>query len=111
MKLINDLELTRLYLAISYWLNGKQSANVKRRRSKSWRINGADSPDWKPNNKPNNQRRRDYMQDKMDRIDAANEAEYNRVQSVLAERELERQQTYDRFRQGEWADSPTPLAE
>ncbi len=51
------------------------------------------------------------MQDKMDRIDAANEAEYNRVQSVLAERELERQQTYDRFRQGEWADSPTPLAE
>ncbi|MCC6260649.1 MAG: hypothetical protein IT311_07275 [Anaerolineales bacterium] len=31
--------------------------------------------------------RNDYMEDKMDRIDAADDAEYNRVQSVLAGRE------------------------
>ncbi len=50
--------------------------------------------------------RNDYMEDKMNAIDAADEAEYTRVQSVLAQRELEQQQTYDRFRQGEWGDRP-----
>ncbi len=47
----------------------------------------------------------------MNAIDAADEAEYNRVQSVLVGRELERHQVYDRHRQREWGDSPTPLAE